>query len=333
MKHRVLLIEPTIQPVGVDLIKENCETFMAPDGKEETLIRCINENQIEGMVTRVETITRKIFESCPTLKIVAQHGVGVDNIDVAAATDHGVKVLNIPDGNYTSVAEHVMMFVLASSRTLLQADYAVRHGNWKFRETNIPHAVAEKTLLIVGLGRIGRTVAKMAAAFDMNVMAYDPFIPADKMAELGIKKAQTLDDGLKAADYVTIQLHLTPETRGMMSTEQFKIMKKSAVLLNLSRGPVVDQSALYEALKNHEIAGAALDVLASEPPAADEPLLTLDNVIFTPHFGGDTLSRAPKSAFCPRARYFCSSAPLFSNSILPYGEKKVKDFISRQQFN
>ena len=226
MKHRVLLIEPTIQPVGVDLIKENCETFMAPDGKEETLIRCINENQIEGMVTRVETITRKIFESCPTLKIVAQHGVGVDNIDVAAATDHGVKVLNIPDGNYTSVAEHVMMFVLASSRTLLQADYAVRHGNWKFRETNIPHAVAEKTLLIVGLGRIGRTVAKMAAAFDMNVMAYDPFIPADKMAELGIKKAQTLDDGLKAADYVTIQLHLTPETRGMMSTEQFKIMKK-----------------------------------------------------------------------------------------------------------
>ena len=266
MKHRVLLIEPTIQPVGVDLIKENCETFMAPDGKEETLIRCINENQIEGMVTRVETITRKIFESCPTLKIVAQHGVGVDNIDVAAATDHGVKVLNIPDGNYTSVAEHVMMFVLASSRTLLQADYAVRHGNWKFRETNIPHAVAEKTLLIVGLGRIGRTVAKMAA----------------------IKKAQTLDDGLKAADYVTIQLHLTPETRGMMSTEQFKIMKKSAVLLNLSRGPVVDQAALYEALKNHEIAGAALDVLASEPPAADEPLLTLDNVIFTPHFGGDT---------------------------------------------
>ena len=128
----------------------------------------------------------------------------------------------------------------------------------------------------------------MAAAFDMNVMAYDPFIPADKMAELGIKKAQTLDDGLKAADYVTIQLHLTPETRGMMSTEQFKIMKKSAVLLNLSRGPVVDQAALYEALKNHEITGAALDVLASEPPAADEPLLTLDNVIFTPHFGGDT---------------------------------------------
>ena len=176
MKHRVLLIEPTIQPVGVDLIKEHCETFMAPDGKEETLIRCINENRIEGMVTRVETITRKIFESCPTLKVVAQHGVGVDNIDVAAATDHGVKVLNIPDGNYTSVAEHVMMFVLASSRTLLQADHAVRHGNWKFRETNIPHAVAEKTLLIVGLGRIGRTVAKMAAAFDMNVMAYDPFI-------------------------------------------------------------------------------------------------------------------------------------------------------------
>lgn len=294
MKHRILLIEPTIQPVGVRILQESAEVFMAPDGKEETLIRYIQENNIEGVVTRVEKITRKIIEACPSLKIVAQHGVGVDNIDVPAATEKGVKVLNVPDGNYISVAEHVMMFVLALSRDLISADKAVRAGNWKFRETNIPAEIAGKTLLIVGFGRIGRTVAKMAQAFDMRVTAYDPFLTAEQMRESQVEKAETLESGLKEADFVTVQLHLTEETRGMFSTEQFKAMKKSACLLNLSRGPVVDQAALYEALKNHEIAAAGLDVFEKEPPEADEPIFELPNVIVTPHFGGDTYEAKQK---------------------------------------
>ena len=294
MKHRILLIEPTIQPVGVHILKDAADVYMAPDGKEETLIHWIRENNIEGVVTRVEKITRRIIEDCPSLKIIAQHGVGVDNIDVAAASENGVKVLNVPDGNYVSVAEHVMMFILALSRDLLSADKAVRAGNWKFRETNIPAEIAEKTLFIVGFGRIGKTVAKMAQAFNMRVIAYDPFLSAELMQSFNVEKAEALEDGLKAADFVTVQLHLTEETRGMFSTEQFKIMKKTACLLNLSRGPVVDQKALYEALKSHEIAAAGLDVFEKEPPAADEPLFTLPNVIVTPHFGGDTYEAKQK---------------------------------------
>lgn len=289
MKEKVLLIEPTIQPVGVDILKDHFDIVMAPDGKEETLIHYIAENGCVAVATRVEQITRHVIENCPSLRVIAQHGVGLDNIDVQAATDFGVKVLNVPDGNYISVAEHVMMSVLALSRDLVNADKAVRADNWKFRETNIPHEVAEKVLLIVGLGRIGRNVAKKAQAFDMEVMAFDPFITAEQMAEIGVKKAETLDDGLKVADFITIQLHLTEETRGMMSTKQFEMMKPTASLINLSRGPVVDQAALCKALETHEIASAALDVLEHEPPAADEPIFKLPNVILTPHFGGDTI--------------------------------------------
>ena len=288
MKHRVLLIEPTIQPVGVNILRERCEVFMAPDGREDTLIQAIQAHQIEGVVTRVEKITRRVLESCPTLKVVQQHGVGMDNIDVDAATEHGVRVQNVPDGNYVSVAEHIIMSVLALSRNLPNADRAVRAGNFQYRETNIPHEVAGATLLIVGLGRIGRDAAKKAQALDMRVIGFDPFLTAEQMAQSGVEKKDTLEEGLREADYVTIQLHLTPETRGMFSTEQFAQMKPTACIINLSRGPVIDQKALYEALRDHVIAGAALDVFEQEPPAADEPLFTLPNTILTPHFGGDT---------------------------------------------
>ena len=122
----------------------------------------------------------------------------------------------------------------------------------------------------------------------MNILSYDPFVSAEQMNAIGVKKFDTLEDGLKEADFVTIQLHLTPETKGMMNAERFKIMKDTAVLINLSRGPVINQKDLYEALKNHDIAFAALDVFEKEPPADDEPLFTLPNIIVTPHFGGDT---------------------------------------------
>ena len=288
MKHRVLLIEPTIQPVGVDMLRNQCEVYMAPDGREDTLIQMINDNRIEGLVTRVEQVTRKIVEQCPTLRVIQQHGTGMDNIDIAAATAHGVRVQNVPDGNYISVAEHVVMSILALSRNLVQADKAVRAGNWKYRETNIPHEIAGKHLLIVGLGRIGRDVARKALAFDIRVSSFDPFVSAEQMEEIGVKKVETLDAGVEDADFVTIQLHLTPETKGMFSTECFHRMKKTASLINLSRGPVIDQSALYQALKDHVIASAALDVFEKEPPEANEPLFSLPNVILTPHFGGDT---------------------------------------------
>ncbi len=289
MKSKVLLIQPTIQPVGVELLQTHCQVFMAPDGQEDTLIRHINENDCQGVVTRVEQITRRVIEACPGLKVVGQHGVGLDNIDVQAATDRGVMVLNVPDANYVSVAEHAMMFVLALSRDLLNADKNVRAGNWKFRDTNIPNEVAGKTLVIVGLGTIGRDVAKKALAFDMKVVGVDAYVSAEQMERLGVEKADTLEQALEQADFVSIHAPLTPETKGMFSTAQFTVMRPTACLINLGRGPVVDQAALTQALTQGTLAAAALDVLEQEPPAEHEPLFALPNVLLTPHFGGDTI--------------------------------------------
>ena len=214
------MIEPTIQPIGVEMLKENCDVVLGQDGSEAGLIRQINEHQIEALVTRAEQVTRKVIESCPSLKVIAQYGVGLDNINVAAASENGVMVLNVPDGNFISVAEHVMLSVLCLSRMVVNADHAVRAGEWSaYREAHSPQEIYEKTLLIIGFGRIGRDVAAKAQAFGMKVMAFDPFVTSKQMAALGVTKADPLEVGLREADYVTIQLHLTPETRGMMSIQ------------------------------------------------------------------------------------------------------------------
>ena len=288
MKHRVLLIEPTIQPVGVNILNEHCDVYMAPDGKEETLIQKISESQAEGVVTRVEQITEKIINSCPSLKVIAQHGTGYDGIDVAAATKRGIKVLNLPDQNYIPVAEHIMMFALMLSRNAVAADQEVRSGNWRFREANIPSELIQKTLFLIGIVRIGREVTKKAHAFHMNVISYDPFVPAEQMEASGAKKIEKLEDGLRQADFISIQLHLTEATRGMIAAPQFQIMKNTAYLINLSRGPILNQPDICEALRTHQIAGAALDVMDPEPPQKDDPLFSVPNLIVTPHLGGDT---------------------------------------------
>ena len=288
MKHPILLIEPTIQPVGVAILQRSCEVFMAPDDREETLIPLIQAHQIEGVITRVEKISRRVIASCPSLRVIEQHGVGMDKIDIAAATEHGVKVLNVPDGNYTSVAEHIILSVLTLSRNLLLADQAVCAGNWRYRETNIPHEVAGKNLFLVGLGIIGKDAAKKALAFQMRVTAFDPYISREEMAALGVEKIDTLEDGLREADFLSLQVHLTPETKGLISREHFAQMKKTLCFINISRGAVVDQRALYDALKTGQIASASLDVFDPEPPEEDEPLFTLPNVILTPHVAGDT---------------------------------------------
>ena len=139
--YTVVLIEPTIHEAGVKVLKEHCNVVLAPDGKEETLIRIINENQAEGLLPRVEPITRHIIESCPSLRAIGEPGVGLDNIDVGAATEHGITILNVPDGNYTTVSEHAMLFILACAQNLIRADKNVRCGNWSYRDTNLPSDV------------------------------------------------------------------------------------------------------------------------------------------------------------------------------------------------
>jgi len=288
MSRNVLLIEPTIRKAGVDILQKECNIFMAPDGSEETIIQYINKFNIDAIVTRLEKITRKVIENCKGLKIIAQNGVGVDNIDVDAASEQGIMVLNIPDIELAGVAEHALMFILALSKDVFAADKNLRTGNWAYKETSYQMEINNKNLLIIGLGNIGKILAKKAIALEMNVKAFDPYVSKETMEAIKVRKAESLEDGLSWAGFISIHTPLTKETRYLISYKEFKFIKKTAYLINLGRGPIVNEKALYEALKNKEIAGAGIDVFEVEPVSADNPLFELENIIVTPHVGGGT---------------------------------------------
>lgn len=290
-KPKVLLINPTIQREGIELLKEKADIILAPDGKEETLIKFLSSKyNIKAVITRVETINSKILKSSQKLEVIGQHGVGVDNIDIEEATKRGIFVVNAPNSNCMSVAEHIIMLVLALSRTLIIADRAVRNGYWQYREDNIPIELNGKNFLSIGFGKIAREVAKkLKIAFNVNVITYDPYISAEEMNFLGVQRCNNLFDGLKVADYVSLHVPYNKETHHLIDKKELKVMKSNSFLINCARGKVINPNALFNALKNNSIAGAALDALYYEPPDPSDPLLKLDNIIFTPHFAGDTI--------------------------------------------
>ncbi|WP_408006916.1 hydroxyacid dehydrogenase [Pseudalkalibacillus sp. A8] len=281
----VLFIEPTIRPIGVDYLSNKFSTFYASNGKEKTLIKMINENEIHALITRTETITANLIRSCPSLEVIGQHGVGVNNIDVSVATEEGVCVINVPDANFVSVAEHTMMSILALSKNLVRNHKEVKKNNWDFRDQVLPSEIADKNLFIIGFGNIGRRVAKLANAFNMKVFIYDPYITAGGDE---VTVVDSLIAGLKIADYTTLHLPLMKSTEKMISEEEFNHMKEESYLINVSRGQIVDQKALLYTLQQNKIAGVQLDVLDKEPPDPNDPIFKLENVIFTPHIAGDT---------------------------------------------
>jgi D-3-phosphoglycerate dehydrogenase len=245
-----------------------------------------------------EPYTRKVFEAAAQLKVVARVGVGYDAVDVQAATDHGVVVCTAPGTNQDSVSEHCFMLILALARNLIRQHVPISQGQWA-RSANQP--IRGKTLGLVGLGRIGKSMTTRAQAFGMKVVAYDPFPDAVFVERYGVKLLP-LDDLLREADYVSLHLPAMAGTHKLINAERLARMKPTAFLINTARGAVVDEPALYEALRDRRIAGAGLDVFAEEPPRPDNPLLKLDNVVMTAHTAGvDTQSRddmARKAAEC-----------------------------------
>lgn len=289
MSPSVLLFHPTIMPEGVEALKEEADVTIAPDGTEATLIKHLSTGLYRGIVTRNERITRTVLEASKGLRVVGQHGVGLDNIDIEAATSLGIAVVHCPLSNYVSVAEHVVLLILALSRRVVLLDRMVRRGDFVKRDTLFPTEVNGKTVLIIGMGRIGRAIAdRCYFGLGMKVIGYDPFIELPKEYGNRVEWATDLKQGLARADYVSVNVPLTPSTRGLINEEILSIMKPTAWLVNTSRGGVVDTQALITVLKAKLIAGAGLDVFDPEPPAADSPLLEMDNVILTPHLAGDT---------------------------------------------
>lgn len=238
------------------------------------------------VVRSATTIDADVIATATRLKVVGRAGVGLDNVDVAAATRHGVVVLNAPQSNVISAAEHTLALLLSLARNVPQAHAALVEGRWERSRWNGTE-LHGKVLGVLGLGRIGTLVAQRAHAFGMRLVAYDPFVAPDRAARLGVELLDTVDEVLARADFVTVHLPKTPETVGLIGAERLRRMQPSARLLNVARGGIVDEDALAEALRDGVIAGAAIDVFASEP-TTDSPLFGLSNVIVTPHLGAST---------------------------------------------
>ncbi|MGE5619593.1 MAG: hydroxyacid dehydrogenase [Sphingomonadaceae bacterium] len=287
MAKKVLVTE-YIHPSGVEMLEQEVEVVRPSDISVAGMKEAIAD--VDGVLVRVAPVNREVIAAATRLKVIGKHGVGTDNIDIPAATERGIAVCNTPEANSEGVASLAFAMMLALSRKLLGCDAFVRQGgNWKGKERFTGSELLGKTLSIVGTGRIGSRLAQMCqAAFDMKVYAYDPYVSAEAMAARGITKVETVDELMPIADFVSIHSPLTPATRGIVSTKQFGLMKKTAFLINAARGPVVDEAALIAALQSGEIAGAGLDVFEDEPPAADNPLLKMENVILAPHIGGGT---------------------------------------------
>jgi D-3-phosphoglycerate dehydrogenase len=251
----------------------------------EELIKAIAD--CDGLIVRSETkVTSDLLDAAKNLRVIGRAGVGVDNIDVAAATARGIVVMNAPDGNTITTAEHTIALLVALARRVPQANISLKSGKWE-RKNFIGTELQGKTLGVIGLGRIGRVVAKRATGLGMKVVAFDPFVVADSARDLEIE-LQPMDDVLARADFLTVHTPLTAETRGIISAEAFSKMKNGVRIINCARGGLIDEVGLHAAIKSGRVAGAALDVFESEPPPKDHPLLQLDEVIVTPHLGAST---------------------------------------------
>ena len=254
--------------------------------------------QADAVMVRIRDFTGEMIQRAPNLAIIAKHGVGYDQIDVAAATERKIPVTITPEANSDSVADHAMALMLSMSRDLVRATTDVRTGQFSRREHYIGLELRGKTLGIIGLGRIGSRVAKRCAlGFGMRVLAFDPFISAEEAKERHGELIGELEPLLRASDYISIHAPLTELTENMIGEKELKIMKPEAILLNTARGGIVNEADLYLALKNHWIRAAGLDVCVKEPPLPDEnPLLELENVIISPHIAGSAKEAAIKMA-------------------------------------
>jgi D-3-phosphoglycerate dehydrogenase len=254
---------------------------------EEELIRHIRD--VHLLVADVDLkVTREVLEAAERLSTVACSATGVDYVDVAEASRKGIAVTNLPDYSVEAVAEHTLALLFCLCRNILPGMRAVLEGKWDQVRFMQGVEVEGKTLGIIGLGRIGRRVAEKGQALGMRVAFYDPFISSEAGREKGYEKKETMKDLLADSDVVTIHAFLATETRRMFGEAEFKAMKPTAFFLNVARGGIVDEKALYRALRERWVAGAGLDVLSQEPPSRDEPLLKLDNVAVTPHIGWNT---------------------------------------------
>jgi D-3-phosphoglycerate dehydrogenase / 2-oxoglutarate reductase len=282
-----ILVSDALSEEGLKVFKESKEltvdvkTDLKPDALKEII------KDYDALIVRSATkVTKDIIQAATKLKVIGRAGVGLDNVDLEAATQKGIIVMNTPAGNTISTAEHTLSMILALSRNIPQANASTKKGEWK-RSKFMGVELYGKVLGIVGFGRIGSEVAKRALSFGMKILAYDPFLSAEVAESIGVEIAE-FKKVLQEADYITVHTPLTDETRHMISDKEFVSMKKGVRIINCARGGIIDEVALVKAIKEQKAAGAAIDVFENEPLSAENELLKLDNVIITPHLGAST---------------------------------------------
>lgn len=281
---KVLVSDP-IDQVGIDILSQVAQVDVKTDLSPEDLIRTIPE--YDALMIRSGTrVTKEVIEAGDNLKIIGRAGVGVDNVDVPAATRKGIVVVNSPEGNTIAAAEHTLALMMALSRYVAEANQSVKSGKWD-RKSYTGVEVYKKTLGVVGLGKIGAHVASVARAMGMKLLAFDPFISHERAEQLGCRLVE-LDLLFRESDYITLHIPKTPETKHLISTEAIAKMKPTARIINCARGGIIDEAALAQALKEGKIAGAALDVYEEEP-LKESPLRELGKeIVMTPHLGAST---------------------------------------------
>jgi len=281
----VVLIAEELSPATLDALGPDFEVRNCNGADRSELLAALSKGVDAVLIRSATKMDAEAISAAKGLKVIARAGVGLDNVEIPAATAAGVMVVNAPTSNIVSAAELAIGLLLASARSISPAHAALRGGKWA-RSKYTGAELFEKTLGIVGFGRIGQLVAHRMQAFGMDVVAYDPYLQPAKAAQLNVKLVE-LDELLKVSDFITIHLPKTKETANLIGTEALKKVKPTVRIINAARGGVLDESALYEALKNGKVAGAGLDVFATEP-CTDSPLFTLDNVVATPHLGAST---------------------------------------------
>ncbi|MGI6162101.1 MAG: hydroxyacid dehydrogenase [Christensenellales bacterium] len=282
MSFKVLLAQDVSEP-GKKLLRDNgYELVLAPDEREETIIKLIAD--CDAVFSKTLFLNEEMLKAGKKLKVVAKHGVGVDNVvDVNTATKLGLYVVRTPLANMDSVAEHAMLAILALAKQVLAMDKAARRADFEAPLRHEIHDVAGNTLGIVGIGNIGRSLAKKAhMGFDMKIIGYDPYVDKDTLPDY-IELKGNLESLLRESDFVSLHLSASEQTKGMINKDTLGMMKPSAFIINFSRGSNVNEDDLYYALSNKRIRGAALDVYEKEPVDPDNPLLTLDNILLSPH--------------------------------------------------
>lgn len=285
--HRVHVEQP-IHEEALALLRENAEVSVG-FGEQARQIDDALLAEVNAFLVRTNPLGAEVIDAAPRLRVIARHGVGVDNIAVEAASRRGVPVLITPRANLRSVAEHVFALALAVSRNLLLADRYVREVRFAERDSLVGRELFGATLGVIGLGRVGKEVTRIGKnGFDMRVLGYDPFLDEETVRSRGAEPVASLDALLPACDLVSMHIPLTEQTRGLLGRRELRLMPPGSVLIQAARGGVVDEAALVETLRDGHLAGAGIDVFEEEPPPADHPLLQAERVVLSPHTAAHT---------------------------------------------